>query len=168
MKAVICYQASKGDSCSLRKVSMLCLVGQSCLTLCDPMDGSPPGTSVHGDSPGQNTGVGCSALLQGIFSTQGSNMHFLHLTCIGRWVLYYYCHLGSPSLQLGVTNWLGYGPWVISWTSSRPGPFKKKTHSQMPIFHPLLSPSCWIERTLYLEDGRAIRQKGAWVDDQLE
>ena len=29
---------------------------QSCLTLCDPMDYSPPGFSVHGDSPGKNTG----------------------------------------------------------------------------------------------------------------
>ena len=25
-----------------------CLVAQTCLTLCDPMDGSPPGSSVHG------------------------------------------------------------------------------------------------------------------------
>ena len=39
---------------------------QSCLTLCDPMDFSPPGSSVHGDSPGKNTGVGCHVLLQGI------------------------------------------------------------------------------------------------------
>ena len=31
-----------------------------------PMDCSPPGSSVHGDSPGQNTGVCCHALLQGI------------------------------------------------------------------------------------------------------
>ena len=31
----------------------------------------PPGSSVHGDSPGKNTGVGCHALLQGIFPTQG-------------------------------------------------------------------------------------------------
>ena len=38
---------------------------QSCLTLSDPMDGSPPGSSVHGDSPGKNTRVGCHALLQG-------------------------------------------------------------------------------------------------------
>ena len=52
---------------------------QSCLTLCDPMDYSPPGTSVHGDSPGKNTGVGCHALLQGIFSTQRSNLCLLHL-----------------------------------------------------------------------------------------
>ena len=31
----------------------------SCLTLCDPMDCSPPGSSVHRDSPGKNAGVGC-------------------------------------------------------------------------------------------------------------
>ena len=37
-------------------------------TLCHPMDCSPPGSSVHGHSPGKNTGVGCLALLlQGIF-----------------------------------------------------------------------------------------------------
>ena len=41
----------------------LCLVVQSCLTLCD-MDCSPPGSSFHGDSPGKNTGVGCHFLLQ--------------------------------------------------------------------------------------------------------
>ena len=28
---------------------MLCLVTQSCLTLCDPMDCGPPGSSVHGN-----------------------------------------------------------------------------------------------------------------------
>ena len=32
---------------------------------------SVPGSSVHGDSPSKNTGVGCYALLQGIFPTQG-------------------------------------------------------------------------------------------------
>ena len=37
------------------------------------MDHSLPGYSVHGDSPGKNTGVGYHALLQGIFPTQGSN-----------------------------------------------------------------------------------------------
>ena len=37
---------------------MLCLVTQSCLTLCDPMDCNLP-DSVHKDSPGKNTGVGC-------------------------------------------------------------------------------------------------------------
>ena len=38
-----------------------------------------PGFSVHGDFPGKNTGVGCHALLQGIFPTQGSNPCLLHL-----------------------------------------------------------------------------------------
>ena len=33
------------------------------LSLCDPMDFSPLGSSVHGDSPGKNTGVECHALL---------------------------------------------------------------------------------------------------------
>ena len=37
------------------------------------MDCSPLGCSVHGDSPRKNTGVGCPALLQGIFLTQGSD-----------------------------------------------------------------------------------------------
>ena len=32
-------------------IMCVCLVTQSCLTLCDPMDYSPPGSSVHGDSP---------------------------------------------------------------------------------------------------------------------
>ena len=36
---------------------------QSCPTLCDPIDGSPPGSRPW-DSPGKNTGVGCHFLLQ--------------------------------------------------------------------------------------------------------
>ena len=46
---------------------MPCLVTQSCPTLCDPGDSSPPGFSVPGDYPSKNTGGGCCALLQGIF-----------------------------------------------------------------------------------------------------
>ena len=45
--------------------AVLCLAPQLCLTLWDPMDCRPPGSSVHGDSPGKTTGVGCHALLQG-------------------------------------------------------------------------------------------------------
>ena len=69
----------------------LCLVTQSCLTLCDPMDCSPPDSSVHGDSPGKNTGVGCHAFLDGIFPTQGLNPGLLH----HRWILYRLSHQGS-------------------------------------------------------------------------
>ena len=37
---------------------------QSCPTLCDPIDGSPPGLPHPWDSPGKSTGVGCHFLLQ--------------------------------------------------------------------------------------------------------
>ena len=69
----------------------LCLVTQLCPTLCNHMDCSPPGSSVHGNSPGKNTGVGCHGL-QGIFPTQGSNPGLLHC----RLVLYHLSHQGSP------------------------------------------------------------------------
>ena len=43
------------------------LVVQSCLTFCNPMDCSLPGSSVMEFSRQENTGIGCHALLQGIF-----------------------------------------------------------------------------------------------------
>ena len=52
---------------------------QSCLTLCNPMDCSPPGSSVHWDSPGKNTEVCCHSFLQAIFQTQGLNSRLLRL-----------------------------------------------------------------------------------------
>ena len=47
---------------------------QLCLTLSNPIDCSLPGFSVHGDSPGKNTGVGCHDLLQGIFPTRDGTL----------------------------------------------------------------------------------------------
>ena len=55
------------------------LVAKSCPTLCDPMDYSLTGSSVHGIIPGKNTGVGCHLLLQRIFPTQESNQSLLCL-----------------------------------------------------------------------------------------
>ena len=72
-------------------MSHVCLVNQSCPTTCDPMDCSPPGSSVHGDSPNKNTGVGCHAVLQGIFPTQGSNPDLPHC----RRFLYHLSHQGK-------------------------------------------------------------------------
>ena len=47
---------------------------ESCPTLCNPMNCSLPGSSVNKiDSLGKNTGVGCCALLQGIFQNEGLN-----------------------------------------------------------------------------------------------
>ena len=58
-------------------IKCMCLVSQSCPTLCDAMDCSPPGFSVHGDFSGKNTRMGCHAFFQGIFQeilpTQGLN-----------------------------------------------------------------------------------------------
>ena len=52
---------------------------------------SLPGLSVHGDSPGKNTGVGCHTLLQRIFTTQESNPGLPHC----RQILYLLSHQGS-------------------------------------------------------------------------
>ena len=81
------------------KLPALCCA-QVCPSLCSSMDCSPPGSTVW-DFPGKNTGVGCHFLLQGIFLTQGSNPHLLHLL---HWQVdsLPLCHLGSP----GNKSWL--------------------------------------------------------------
>ena len=71
-------------------------------TLCDPMDYSLPGFSVHGDSPGKNTGVGCHALFLGIFPTWRSNPGLLHC----RQILYHLSHTGAKLSQ-----------WLESWAT---------------------------------------------------
>ena len=82
------------DTIKLVGSAVLCLVAQSCPTLCNPLNCSPPGSSVHGDSPGKNTGVDCHALLQRIFPTRGSNPG---LPCCG-WILYHLSLQGSPRI----------------------------------------------------------------------
>ena len=48
---------------------------QSCPALCDPMDGSPPGSFVHGIFPGKNIGVGCHFLLHADEYELSTNTH---------------------------------------------------------------------------------------------
>ena len=62
----------------------------------NPMDCSPPGSSVHGNSPGKNIGVGCHSLLQGIFPIQGSNLGLLYC----RQILYRLSHQRILNLKL--------------------------------------------------------------------
>ena len=73
----LCSSAFKSDQTDpkglVKMCECACLVTQTCLTLCNSMDCSPPGSSVHEDSPGKNTGVGGHALLWGILPTQGLN-----------------------------------------------------------------------------------------------
>ena len=57
-----------------------------------PRDCNPPGSSVHGDSPGKTTGVDCHALPQWIFPIQGSNLGLPHC----RQILYHLNHQEVP------------------------------------------------------------------------
>ena len=72
----------------------LCAVLSLLAVPCNPMDCSPPISSVHGDYPGKNTGAGCHALLQGIFPTQGLNPGIPHCKLI----LYCLSHQGSARI----------------------------------------------------------------------
>ena len=59
---------------SQRKPNTMCAV-LSCSVVSDsltPMNCGPPGSSVHGDSPGKYTRVGCHALLQGNLPNPGT------------------------------------------------------------------------------------------------
>ena len=104
---------------------------QSCPTLCDPMDCSPPGSSVHGIFfffffSGKNTGVGCHFLLQGIFLIQGSNLCLLHC----RQTLYHRANGAASGLQVRnkqrkvppETDSKEWMPWGTDWPpqSQRP------------------------------------------------
>ena len=115
----------------------VCSDAQSCLTLCDPMDCSPPGSSVHGDSPVQSIGVGCHFLLQGIFPTQGSNPHLPNC----RQILYHLSHQRCPR----ILEWVAY---LFSRGSSRP---RDRTHVSRIAgrFFPVCAPrEALIEYTL--------------------
>ena len=70
-QAVVCKRFFKALALSGLTLfcAVLCLVDQLCPTL-DPMDCSPSGSSVHGDFPGKNIGVGCHALFQEIFQAR--------------------------------------------------------------------------------------------------
>ena len=128
----LCWRSSGEDSMLLlpsskglvpgwgADIPYVCVHAQSCPTLCDLMDCS---SSVHGDSPGKNTGVGCHFFLQGIFPIQGLSPRLPHC----RWVLSSLNParirrppvLGTVSAQ--VLGWfdckvLAWFPWVIIFT----------------------------------------------------
>ena len=88
-------------------MDVLCLVAQMCPTFCDTMDCSWQSFSVHGDSPGKKTGVGCRVLLQGILPAQGSNPGLLHR----RWIIYLLSHQGSSGSYL--QRWILASKWCI-------------------------------------------------------
>ena len=68
------------------------LLAQSCQTLCNPKDCSPPGSSFHGILQTRILEQVALLSFRGIFPTQGSNPDFLHC----RRILYHLSYQGSP------------------------------------------------------------------------
>ena len=81
---------------------LACSVTQSCLTLCDPTDCSPPGSSVHGILQARILEWIAISSSRGIFSTRGSNLSLLHLLHC-RQILYHQA-TGEPLTNLCVTH----------------------------------------------------------------
>ena len=97
---------------------------KSLSTLSDLMDCSLPGSLVHGDSLGRNTGVSCHALLQGIFPTQGLNPHLTSLALAGGFFTTSTTHLGRPQHKVaGVCQPLSRARLFASpWTGAHQAP----------------------------------------------
>ena len=74
---------------------LACSVAQSRPTLCDPVDCSPPGSSVRGISQARILEWVAIFLFQGVFPTQGSNPHLLSLLHC-RQILSLLSHQGKP------------------------------------------------------------------------
>ena len=104
------------------------------------MDCNLPCTSFHGDSPSNNTGVGSHALLQGTFSTQGSNPGLPHC----RWILYHLNFQGSPR----IVHFMSLNKFImirIHHYSITQSSFPTKNHWKSSVLHLLipLSPNIW-------------------------
>ena len=85
----------------IRFGKVACAHAQLCLTLCDPMDCSPPGSSVHGISQASILEWVAISFSRGSLQTQGSNPHLLHLKADSLPL----CYLGSP-LESGRKGYL--------------------------------------------------------------
>ena len=93
------------------RFSELCLNSRdrSCLTLCDPMDCSPPGASLHGILQARIlewVAISCSR-----GSSLPRNRTCLScICCIGRWILYHWASWEVPAGTILITKWY----WLLS------------------------------------------------------
>ena len=92
---VVCFRISTQKSVVFPYT--VCLVTQSCLTLCNPMDCSLPSSSVHGSFPCKNIGEVAMPSCRGSLQPRDKprSPHF-------RQILYYLCHQGSPYQVLSI------------------------------------------------------------------
>ena len=109
------------------------------------MDCSLPDSSVHRDSPGKNTGVGCQSLLEGIFSTQRLYLGLPHTgifftiwaTREAPWLTVSSVQLLSP-VRLFATPWIAARQASLSITNSQSSPKLMSIESGMPSSHLIL------------------------------
>ena len=131
----------------------LCSAVQPCPALFDSMDCSLPVSSVHGDPPGKNIGVGCHALLQGIFPTEGLNPGLPHC----RQFLYCLNSQGNPITTLSKTkrfvHWKSGGNCYLSiiFLIIQQEPYRMKSPSQIRHSSSCPSPEGALNKTNFQE-----------------
>ena len=89
----------------------MCSITQLCLSLCDPMDCSLPGSSVHGISQVRIQEWVAISFFKG-FSQPRNRTYISCISCIGRWLLYHcttweakiYYHISFKWLNLPKSN----------------------------------------------------------------
>ena len=123
----------------------VCSVAQSCLTLCDPVGCSLPGSSVQGISQPWRLEWGAISFSRGSSRPRDQTC----VSCIGRWVLYH-CTTGSPivsmfrsdqslsPVQLFVTPWIAARQASLSITNSWSSFRLTSIESVMPSSHLIL------------------------------
>ena len=122
-----------------------CLVAKTCVTLCDPMKYSMPGSSVHGIFSGRNPGVSCHFLIQGILPTQGWNPHLLPwqedslpLSNEGSLHIQFNSVQSLSRVRLFATPWTAAHPAFLSIINIRGPPKPVSNKSVMPSYHLIL------------------------------
>ena len=102
---------------------------QSCLTLHSPMDCSPPASSVHGDSPGKNTGVVATSYYR-VSSRPRDRTRISYVFCIGRQILHHQRHCPGLAIiaQLSLSD-LDISHLSLATKKRQLHPWKNNTHS---------------------------------------
>ena len=88
---------------------------------------TPPGSSVHGDSPGKNTGMGCHFLLQRIFPTRRWNPYLLHC----RWILYHWATCEAFTFRVNFPFSVGK---MLNFTKIFKNHFRQKSWSSLKFW----------------------------------
>ena len=146
-------------------VCVVCLIAKSCPTLCDPMDSSPPGSSVHGIFQARILEWVAISFPRGIFLTQGSNRHLLH----SRWILYCQATKEAP-IEMGaiIKFFRPTGPFENPPSPSylEAGPHLTMNQRRHPVFKALLRRRVWPPVVSPCAAGAALSRNSDWTEPQ--